>query len=90
MRIGWSRFIAWALLGEVDQALEELDRIANSPYHHGWYDLQTYSFDADYATVLGNPDFVASFDRISDRADAMREEYLMSDRNANGNGGPPH
>ena len=76
VRSGWSRFIALALVGEQDAALEELDRIAGSPYHHRWYDLQTYSFDPDYAAVLGDPRFVAIFSRIRSRADRMREEYL--------------
>jgi TolB-like protein len=78
-RFGWARFIALALAGKVDAALEELDRIAGSPYHHRWYDLQTYSFDPDYAAVVDDPRFVAIFGRIRSRADSMRKEYLSSE-----------
>lgn len=79
MRFGWARFIALALMGKVDAALEELDRIADTPFHHRWYDLQTYSFDPDYAALLGDPRFVAIFGRIRARADTMRKEYLKSE-----------
>jgi len=79
MRFGWARFVALALVGNVDAALEELDRIAGSPYHHRWYDLQTYSFDPDYEAVLSDPRFVATYGRIRSRADRMREEYLSSE-----------
>jgi len=76
--LGWSKFIAHALLGERQAALDELGRIADTPYHHRWYDLKTYSFDPDYAAVVGEPRFVAIFSRIRSRADSMREEYLSS------------
>jgi tetratricopeptide (TPR) repeat protein len=79
IRVGWSRFMAWALLGERQAALNELERIAGTPNHHRWYDLETWSFDPDYAEVLGDPRFVAAFDRIKARADRMREEYLGSE-----------
>jgi TolB-like protein/tetratricopeptide (TPR) repeat protein len=77
-RIGWSRFVALALIGERNAALEELDRIAGTPYQHRWYDLKTFSFDPDYAAIVGEARFVAIFDRIRARADSMREEYLSS------------
>ena len=78
-RIGWSRFVVLALSGEHDLALEELDRIADTPYHHQWYDLNSYSFDPDYAAVLGDPRYVAIFSRIRARADRLREEYLRTE-----------
>jgi len=79
VRIGWSRFIAQALLGERESALDELERIAGTPYHHRWYDVDTYSFDPDYAALVGDPRFVAIFSRIKARAKTMHEEYLASE-----------
>lgn len=79
VRIGWSRFIAQALLGERESALDEIERIAGTPYHHRWYDVDTYSFDPDYAALVGDPRFVAIFGRIKARAKTMHEEYLASE-----------
>jgi len=79
LRLGWSRFILLALISKGDAALKELDRIANTPYHHRWYDLDTYVFDPDYAVVLGDPRFLAILGRIRARADSMRAEYLKSE-----------
>ncbi len=77
IRVGWSRFMAYALIGERQAALDELERIADTPYHHRWYDLETYSFDPDYQEVLGAPRFVVTFNRIKARADRLREEEFM-------------
>jgi hypothetical protein len=79
VRSGWSRLIAQALIGERQAALDELERIAGTPYHHRWYDLKTYSFDPDYAAVVGDPRFVANFGRIRARAGSLREAYLGSE-----------
>jgi TolB-like protein len=76
--VRWSRFMAYALLGDVDAALAEMERIAATPYHHRWYDLTSYTFDADYGEIVANPRFVTSLDRIKSRAGSLRREYLRT------------
>jgi len=78
-QLRWSRFMALALLGETDAALEELERIAATAYHHRWYDLTSYTFDPDYGEVADNPRFHAALGLIKARAERLRREYFESE-----------
>ena len=78
-QLRWSRFMAHALLGEHEAALAELERIADTAYHHRWYDLTSYSFDPDYGEVVNSPRFVAALGRIKARAERLRREYSGSE-----------
>jgi TolB-like protein len=78
-QLRWSRFMAYALLGEGEAALAELERVAANAYHHRWYDLTSYSFDPDYGEVVDSPRFVAALGRIKARAESLLREYLKSE-----------
>ncbi len=78
-QLRWSRFMAHALVGEGEAALDELERVAATAYHHRWYDLTSYSFDPDYVDVMDSPRFVDALGRIKTRAEGLRMEYFESE-----------
>ncbi|HEX9172131.1 MAG TPA: tetratricopeptide repeat protein, partial [Telluria sp.] len=76
--IGFGRYFAWAVLGDADAALNELDSAIESGYAHDWWTLDLLDADPDFAKVIADPRFAAIRGRLEDRIRPLRESYLAN------------
>jgi TolB-like protein len=76
--IGFGRFFAWAVLGDADAALAELDLAIEAGYSNDWWTLDLLDADPDFAKVIADPRFAAIRGKLEDRIRPMRESYLAN------------
>ncbi len=74
--VGFGRFTVLALLGETDMAIDELQKVVDSGWLPGWWQLKIGAFDPSYAAVVADPRFAKLYAEIEGRVRRMRESFL--------------
>lgn len=75
---GMIPFAIHAMLGETDAAIAAFQQAVDSNQVSAWWALKDGAIDADFARVLADPRFQASFSKLEQSVAAQREDFLAN------------
>jgi len=75
--VGHARFMAQALLGDVESARAAMQEVLDANFTAMTWQLEVAGFDADYRAVMADPSVEAMYQELLARIAVMRESYLQ-------------
>jgi len=75
--VGHARFMAQALLGNVESARAAMQEVLDANFTAMTWQLEVAEFDADYGAVMADPSVTAMYQELLARIRLMRESYLQ-------------